>query len=71
MAEHMRDTVCACNHRYEEHDDGGGACGSNCACPAFDYDAELNAPEAIADRGGEHESACVCALCKMLRAERS
>jgi len=50
----MIDTICTCNHWYEEHETGGGACGApRCGCPAFNYDREASTPEAIADRGGD------------------
>ena len=53
------DTICACNHWFEEHDDDGCECG----CKTFELEPEYNTPTYIAGRGGEHQDGCVCALC--------
>ena len=54
----MEDTICRCGYWYEEHDEIGFG------CPRFEYSDELNTPEAIADRGGEHWGTCTCNLCE-------
>ncbi len=71
-----KDTICVCGHWFEEHflDSNGTpceACTSNAVdfaeesrCSNFVFDPELNSPEAIADRGGQHDlRECDCALC--------
>jgi len=45
------DTVCRCNHWWEEHLDGCAAPG--CECPGFVFDPAANTPDAVADRGGD------------------
>lgn len=59
------DTVCACGHWWEEHDNGGpcGGCDAasagtmdtaeDLAAHVFEFWPEYNTPEAIADRGGD------------------
>lgn len=60
----VRDTVCCCNHWFEEHDEGGQAChAQGCFCSKYVFWPEGNTPSAVADRGGEHEPGCECALC--------
>ena len=60
-----QDKVCECVHWAEEHEDGKGQCEAPlCVCLGFVFDPELNTPEAIADRGGEHQEGCKCAMCK-------
>lgn len=59
----MKDTICTCNHWYEEHCVGAAhACGA-CGCEKFSYCPEYNTVEYIADRGCEHEQPCSCAYC--------
>lgn len=61
----LKDTVCECIHWIEEHDENIGQCNAPfCLCLSFKFDPELNTPEAIADRGGEHQEGCVCAMCE-------
>lgn len=57
------DTICACNHWFEEHDADG--CGApDCQCEAFAFSPRNNTPEAIADRGADgHFDECECAMC--------
>lgn len=55
----MKDTLCKCNHWFEEHGSGGCECG----CSSFEFERAFNTPEYIADRGGEHDPPCECALC--------
>ena len=56
------DTVCACNHWYEEHQDWRGGkpvgpvhnCGApSCPCPKFSFEPKANTIKAIAGRGGD------------------
>ena len=78
----MKDTVCVCDHWYEEHDDQGcfaptaadiaptlNAQGYHeCPCEAFMFDPAANTSGAIAERGGEHRSeTCECAFCYWFR----
>lgn len=50
----IQDTVCECNHWYEEHEN---ACGvPECDCPSFLADPELSTAASIADRGGDPEA---------------
>lgn len=59
----MLDTICACNHWFEEHD-SKGCFAPNCNCSKFQFDETLNTPQAILDRGGQHHKWCVCAACE-------
>ena len=66
-----RDTICECNHWFEEHTDNG-CFASHCRCIHYVYEPEANTPSYIADRGGEHNGeTCRCALCKFERGERT
>lgn len=48
------DTICACGHWWEEHQDTGGACfAPSCECNGFTFSAIETTPDAIADRGGD------------------
>jgi hypothetical protein len=56
----IEDTVCRCNHWYEEHDrplelgNEHAFCGApGCECAGFVADPALSSPETIADRGGD------------------
>lgn len=71
----LRDVVCGCFHWGAEHntetgphgaltDTRLGSCAApGCRCARFAASFQNNLPDAIADRGGEHEEHCKCALC--------
>jgi hypothetical protein len=49
----IQDTVCECNHWYDEH---RHACEApDCECPGFVADPAGSTPAAIAERGGDPE----------------
>lgn len=49
----IQDTICECNHWYEEHDVGTECGAPLCQCLGFVADPALSTAEAIADRGGD------------------
>jgi hypothetical protein len=49
----LEDTICKCNHWYEEHNHGDVCEAPDCHCGGFSFDSEGSTPEAIADRGGD------------------
>lgn len=58
------DTICSCNHWFEEHQDWSNGepngpalgCGApRCPCPKFSFYPKANTIRAIADRGGDPE----------------
>jgi hypothetical protein len=78
----FKDSVCECVHWFEEHEEPVAitypdvtvrvrSCGSpGCDCGDFVADRVLNTPQAIGDRGGEHdEKTCNCNLCRSLRGQ--
>jgi hypothetical protein len=49
----IQDTICECNHWYEEHSYGTACEAPGCSCVGFLADPDASTAAAIADRGGD------------------
>lgn len=49
----IQDTICECNHWYDEHEHGTYCFAPDCPCEGFIADPDASTAEAIADRGGD------------------